>query len=629
MNFGSPIFFWSFLSLIPLIAIYLLKVRPVRKPTTAYFLWDNIFQEKKATSLFQRFRDLFSLLLMLFAFCAIALALTRPDFSGDDQKDLVLLIDNSASMNAKEGNSTRLDNAKTVASQIVRALNGTQRCSIATVSNEATYLSNLTDNPRELLDAISKITESSLSSNIETLNQFQKASPNPDASGKSDEDDEANKDDQPTADSELAKSDYRVVLISDGLVGGNVPDDIELIKIGNSNIGNAGIVACDMLRLPGGSNRVGVFFQIASTFEESVEGELILSHDSTDNLIKLIPLQIEPGKNVAEVFELDDAPAGKWFVQLDMGENKDVLADDNIAFLSLAKKKPIPVSVVASDRYFYENSVLAFSRTDGLLQLIGAESEAKPQLKIGAGSFPIANSDDGSSTNDFLVFQPNGESPWWSELGEEIEVTLPRTLDENHPVIRHLEPTSIPFVGAKRLAAPAGSEIWVTAEDDTPLIYRATNAGRTAVVVNLDPLASDFYFSAWFPVLVYSSATHLAGRTEAVHSTYPTGRYASIPGVKPGNETKVDGPEESKLVTTESLLGPLAKPGFYDLKNGGGDWQVACSLLSPNETSINNEEIKDTSQPINRGFSPTAWLTLIAVVVLAIESVLYQRRKVG
>ena len=130
MSFASPVFFWALLSLIPLAAIYLLKVRPVRKPTTAWFLWEDIFQEKKATSLFQRFRDLFSLLLMAAAFIAVVFAMTRPNFSGDRQQDLILLVDNSASMSATDGSNIRLDRAKKVATDIITALNGTQRCSV-------------------------------------------------------------------------------------------------------------------------------------------------------------------------------------------------------------------------------------------------------------------------------------------------------------------------------------------------------------------------------------------------------------------------------------------------------------------------------------------------------------------
>ena len=65
MTFLQPAMLWSLLVLLPLAAIYFLKVRPRRKPTTAFFLWEKIFQEKRASSLFQRLRDAWSLLLML------------------------------------------------------------------------------------------------------------------------------------------------------------------------------------------------------------------------------------------------------------------------------------------------------------------------------------------------------------------------------------------------------------------------------------------------------------------------------------------------------------------------------------------------------------------------------------
>ena len=618
MNFVSPVFFWALVSLLPLIAIYLLKVKPTLKPTTAFFLWEDIFQEKKATSLFQRFRDLLSLLMMMLAFLAIVFALVRPDLSGDNQKDLVLLIDNSASMNAIDGGSSRLEQAKTVARQIVRGLNGTQRCSVATVSNESAFLSNLTDNPRELLDAIASIQPGLLTSEIDVLQQFRKRDSQEDGAAEL-ESEESSVTDRLSLDS------HRVILISDGCLGAPVPEELELIKVGTSNPGNVGIVACDMLRLPGGRNRVGVFFQINSTFDKQVSAEILLSHGTQDNLVKLIPLELVPGENPAEVFELEDTPEGKWFLQLQIADETDALADDDQAFMVLPPRRPIPIAVVAEDRFFYENSVLAFSRNDGLLTLVPQQEKPSPQLLIGAGIFAVAD----DSTSDLLVFQPQGESVWWSQVGEEIEVALPRTLNENHPVVRHLDPTLIPFVGARRLTAPQGAEVWVEAEDGTPLIYRATNAGRSAIIVNLDPLASDFYFSAWFPVLVYSSAVHLAGRSEVVSASYPTGHFARIPGVQSGQKTTVTRPDETQYETTETFLSSLSQAGFYQLNSSGGDWQFASSLLSTTETQIDNSEVEASSQPVNRGFSPAIWLTILAILVVVAESILYQRRKVG
>ncbi|MEL7498168.1 MAG: BatA and WFA domain-containing protein [Planctomycetota bacterium] len=628
MNFASPIFFWAFLSLVPLLAIYLLKVQPRRKPTTAYFLWENIFQENKATSLFQRLRDLFSLLLMFLAFAAIVFALTRPDFSGDQQKDLVLVVDVSASMNATDRLSTRLASAKTVARQIVRALNGNQRCSIAVVANESSYLSHLTDNPKELLDAIERIEPTELTSRIEAIQEFSRtmdeSSPLTELSGDESSDSQDSRDDAALE----SNDEFRIILISDGGVGGAIPDDVELIKVGEGGGGNVGLVAADLQRLPSGDNRAGLFFQVHSTFAEAVQAELVVSHETEDNISRLLPLEIQPGKNPADVIEIPGAEDGNWFVRLEM-KSEDALSSDDVAYLALAPQRPILVSIDTEDRYFYENSVLAFSQTGGLLSL--AETPDQSQIQITQATTSSSDAKLGSSVPDVVLFKPEGESPWWNSLGDEIEVTLPRAIDESHPVIRHLDIASIDFVGARRIEAPAGAEIWVAAEDDTPLIYRTARAGQNVIVVNMDPLVSNFYFSSWFPVLIYSSATHLAGRSESLSSSYPSGQIATIPGVEPGNQsrTTIVKPNGEEFETSASLLGPLDQLGHYQLANRAGQWPTACSLLSPTETAIDNPQLEDTSQPVNRGYSPTNWLTLIALMVILVESILYQRRKVG
>ena len=608
MSFANPIFFWAFLSLIPLVAIYLLKVSPVRKPTTAYFLWDNIFKEKRSQTLFQRLRDMLSLLLMALAFTGVILAMASPFWTSDDRKDLILLIDNSASMNADNGGTTRLEEAKSVASDIVRSLNGSQRCSIATVSNETVYRSNLTDNPRNLLEAIEAIEPSPLPFRSVVLDQFRKEqTEQPDSSNDQSDDDEE--------DETQPEENHRVILITDGCLD-SPPESVEILKVGDSNPGNIGIVACDLKRLPG--NRAGLFFKIGSTHKKTVSVDLSVAKGDPDNLIRLIPLEIKPGINSAEVFEIEDAEAGRWWVSLDID---DSLADDNHAFLTLPPRRPIKVSVASEDRFFFENSVIAFQGNGGLLQLVEPASSV---LTIGSGSSLAGNSD-----RNLLIFQPAGESPWWSELGEEFESAAPNVLDEEHPVIRHLDAAALPYIGARKLTAPAGAEIWVEAEDGTPLVYRSTRSGQSAVVVNLDPVASEFYFSTFFPVLVYSTATHLSGRTEELQATYGTSQVASIPGVQPGEKTTITFATTDPVETTQARFGPLVQTGFYELENDGGTWQVGCSLLSPEETLLDNSEVKDTSQPVSRGWSPVGILSLIAIFVITAESILYQRRKVG
>ena len=123
MTFLFPIYFWALLGLLPLIAVYFLKVKPRRKPTTAFFLWQAVFDQKLSTSLFDRLRDLLSLLLMMLAFIAIVFALTAPQVNDDQRSDILILIDNSASMNTNDQGGTRLQAAKETAKSIIRSLN--------------------------------------------------------------------------------------------------------------------------------------------------------------------------------------------------------------------------------------------------------------------------------------------------------------------------------------------------------------------------------------------------------------------------------------------------------------------------------------------------------------------------
>lgn len=637
MNFANPIFFWTFLSLIPLVAIYLLKVRPTRKPTTAYFLWQEIFKEKRAQSLLHKLRDALSLLLMLLVFSAIALALAKPVWQGDDRKDLVLLIDNSASMSAEDGFGSRLTSAKKTAAQIVESLNGTQRCSIAAVSNKVRYVSNMTDNPRELLNSIDSISPSDLPFDPSLLDQFHTRSISLAPVARAGEEGSRVRGDQENETTEQAKTlnensdnendsdssdSHRIILIGDGLTGAEIPPEIELLKIGDQRSDNAGIIACDLQRLPG-NNRVAIFYQLASSFTEPIEAELVLSYEDRENAVKLIPVTIDPGTNRAAVFELEDSKEGRWQLTLEID---DALPNDNHAFLVLPPVEPIPVRVDTKERFFFENSVLAFSNSGGILKLV----DEGGQLRICQGTAASSESPDTErAPADLLIFRPEGESPWWSEAGEEIEVAIPRVVDDSHPAMRHMDAASIPFVGARRLTVPPGAEVWVVAEDGTPLIYKLTRSGSSAVVVNLDPLNSNFYFSAWFPVLVYSTAKHLAGRTETLRSTYATGQVSPVLGSDQNAATEITLPDGETVSFTAAQTPPMQAAGFYQLKRGDDSWLASSSLLSANETLINNGEIKDSSKPINRGWSPVGLLTVLAIVFITLESILYQRRKVG
>jgi len=623
VTFLAPAMLWSLAALLPLVAIYFLKVRPRRKPTTAFFLWEKIFQQKRTSSLFQRLRNLWSLLLMALAAAAICFALGRPEWA-DDRQDLLILIDRSASMGAKEGRSTRFDLAKKLAADIVEGLNGNQRASIATVGHRLTFLSHLTDNPRELLDAIAQANPSQ-----ETLDWKALLSVGKRLSTDKEE-------------SSLQRL-HRVVLISDGNFSEHaLPETIELLKIGTPQE-NIGLVAADMAYLPSGENQLAFYYQIASSFESQQQIDLTvarLDDSGTEQLKKVIPLTVLPGLQPPEVFTLDDAQPGRWIARLEV---EDALASDNTAQLAAIRPPPIRVAVDASDPFFFENSIVAFSQGTDLLTLVtgrspdgtntNQEDEKSVHVTLAKGSAP--------EVPRAIVFQPEGEGPWWSNLGEEVATGAPRVLVEGHPALRHLDPTAISFVGARQLTPIEGAQVLVADENDLPLIYKATRGDRSVLVVNIDPLAADFYFSAWFPVLIHSAATHLVGREWSLAASYRPGDAIPIPGATEESLSQFtlsrwqpDGEQLSAASSEKSEVrgkwySEANRIGFYEIENSSGTWPVGVSLLADEESLLTDSDTKSTEKPLSRGFAPAYLLTVLAIVVLAAESILYHRRKVG
>src|SRR5580698_10420417 len=96
------------------VALYILKLR--RRAIAVPFspLWQRILRDKEATSLFSKLKRLLSLLLQLALLALLVLALGDPRAAATLVKgrNVVVLLDASASMQATDVSPTRLEAAK-------------------------------------------------------------------------------------------------------------------------------------------------------------------------------------------------------------------------------------------------------------------------------------------------------------------------------------------------------------------------------------------------------------------------------------------------------------------------------------------------------------------------------------
>ena len=114
-------------------ALYILKLR--RRAVAVPFskLWERILRDKEATSLFSKLKRLLSLLLQIALLALLAISLGDPRAAATliKGRNLVVLVDASASMKATDVAPNRLGVAKDEVKKLIRGLGGSDRMLIA------------------------------------------------------------------------------------------------------------------------------------------------------------------------------------------------------------------------------------------------------------------------------------------------------------------------------------------------------------------------------------------------------------------------------------------------------------------------------------------------------------------
>jgi hypothetical protein len=517
-------------------------------------------------------------LLLALVIAAIALAAAGPRLAREDPRDLLIVVDVSPSMRTKTDGREVIQLAKTRAREIVRALNGTRRAALATAAGELNFLCHLSSAPKDLLDALARVEVTDVpvtASAIGALNAFRAN----DGAG------------------------HRVLLLTDGHGGWDGLDPgIEVIRLGRS-AANAGIVAADLAWADAGGNKARFYYRIDSTFAQETYGELELRHDDGGGLARLVPVVLRPGEATSATLDVENAGAGRWSAILKID---DALAADNHVALGLAERHPINIRLETRDAYFFGRCVDAFAQTGGLLRRVAAGGE----LVIAQGMAP--------ADEKLLVFAPAGESPFWKSIAGPLEVLAAESKVKDHPLVRNLDLEVIRFEGAGRIEPADGSLILASSESGAPLIWKSQAAGRTAVIINLDPTRGDFFLSPWFPAMVHAAALHLAGREHPLLAVYPTGTRLTMAGTFTDTQHQV---------TRDDLR--LDRRGFYQAEQAGTVTCFGAALLDPAETRLDGRGPAASAGAVAQGHPVALWLVLTSIVVLIAESLLYHRRKAG
>ena len=623
MNFLSPTAFLLFGLAAPIVMLYILKLRRRREPVSTLLFWEQIFREKQTTSLFQKLKHLLSLLLQLLFLTLLVLALARPQFAfmTKSARQIILIIDHSASMNALDGTLSRLESAKQEALRMVDNLRFIDEMMVVSCHTQPIIHSPFTNHQKSLRGAVESIVPTDVKTDLQpaltVAHSVAQTKPNPEI---------------------IVFSDFHQ--IPDTLLAQRESPDAQLsdakVRLLSVNLGEEGNVGITQFRVR--KSLVNAFdYQTlltvvnASAEEKSFNVELYLN----DAILDVRPYTLASGESKSELFTNFTMEGGRLKAVLDV---EDALSTDNVAYAALPKREQIPVLLVTPDNPFLENALAVDEKLD--LTVVAPDQYDPGAVEYEVIIFDRYNPPTLGDGNYMFIYPPKAGAIW--QIGESLETPIITEWERDHPILRHVHLDNVQITEAYQVQVPATANVLVRSFED-PLLIVEESQNRRIVFVATDTLKSDLPLRIAFPLIIANTIQWFQGKSEIEEYHLQTGEVLkkrideaaaieSVTIVGPTGESWEIPVEKGELLFDETSV-----VGFYELKIGEGEEVWAVNLTDVAESQIHAaegvEDLLEEEEVVLGGaallhYPPWIYLVLLAVLLSAVEWFLYQRRRI-
>lgn len=602
--------------------LYLLKLRRRRVRVPFVNLWNDVLAEKQSTRLFSQLKRWLSLLVALLIVAALAFALGDPRYEGATAagRNVVLLVDCSASMQATDVEPTRLGRAQELARTFVEELGPADRVLIAQLDATATPLTPLTSNIRLLNDAIDELEGTEVAANLRTGLAV-------------------------SLDVLRDKPNAEVVLLSDGAVSDVRFDpsvfearlreaDVRFswVKIGDESE-NVAITAFSVRRYPLDKSQSEVLVELFNPSEEDQAVELSLLGDGEP--VDLQRLNIRGGERIRRFFRNISGVDQTLEARLSASPERDFLEADNRAYARLPERRRARVLVVSEANLYLQAALLL----DEYLQV----TEVVPSEYTDADDFDAVIFDrwvpPRTPSAPALYLYPQaregGQGPF--EVKGEVEGPYFTHLDRRHPLLKWTALGDVNISSALAVDLEQGDRAIGRSGSD-PLIVAGSREGIPFVALTFDPRVSDLPLRVAWPLLLLNTIDYFAEESAGFVSSYHTGETWHVPAadVTRAQVRDPSGTVHEVPVTDGRAVFAGLHTGFYTLVLPNGEEELFAANLGPSDESVITpaEEVRigelEAKAPTagKPGLRKELWLylALFVLLVLVVEWFTYHRR---
>lgn len=620
MNFLSPAALFLFGIAAPIVALYILKLRRRREPVSTLMFWEQIFKERQTTSLFQKLKHLLSLLLQLLFLALLVLAIARPQFGFMTKlaRQMVLIIDHSASMNTRGDTQTRLESAKERALKLVNNLRYIDEMMVISCHTQPIIQSPFTNHQKSLRAAIEAIQPTDVKTDLAPALSL-------------------------AFSVTQTNSNPEIVVFSDFAIGAthqgeqvadmlqNPPPHVKLhlMPVVDTVSDNVGITQFRVRKSLVNAFDYQTLLTVAnnSEAEKSFNVELYLN----DALLDVRPYTLAAGEDKSEIFSNFTFEGGRLKAAIDVD---DALATDNVAYAALSKREQIPVLLVTRGNTFLENALAVDEKLD--VSVVAPDQYSS--VSEGVTIFDRYSPPELGDGNYMFIYPPKDGAMW--EIGEPLESPIVTDWARGHPILRYVQLDNVLIGEAYQVTPPPHAKVLVRSFDDPLLIVNST-ANRKIVFAAIDILKSDLPLRIAFPVIIANTIQWFRSGSGIEDFHLQTGEILSkqLPStVETAAITDPSGGQTEVAVENGQLLfDQTSVSGFYELKVGADEEVWAVNLTDESESQIGvtpsiedllGEEIIGLGGSALLRYPPWIYLIFLAVALSAVEWWLYQRRRI-
>jgi len=585
-----------------LLALYFLKLRRQESFVPSTLLWKRAVQDLQVNAPFQRLRKNLLLLIQLLALAAALCALGRPVLNLDTDvasRRHVILIDRSASMNAREGDTTRLELAKAQAKTLVEGLRRRQAFSLTDASDQAMVvafdrtakvLCTFTTDKRQLLDAIDGVEPSDGPSLLGEALAVARASAQP-------QDDANNRSSVIPATIDLF-SDGRIADAAQQTLGS---EDFNFHRVGQAS-DNVAVTALQARRSYEKPAEVELFVALSNYNPTAVDCDVELRLNGDIRSVRKVTVgPLRPGVaggpetpgQVNVTFGFTDEGGGVLEVrQL----RPDGLPNDDAAWALLPPPRQLSVLLVTVGNFPLQAALKACP-----LQRLDVKTPADfDTLALDEGSLRTYNvivldrhTPAAMPRGQFILF---GGAPTdlGASLGEPGDDQYIVDWRSRHAVLQNVNLASLYVLKPPALSLPRDAEV-LAEFSRAPAIALLRKSGATVLTVAFNPLDSNWPYEPSFVMFLYN-ATAFLGMEDSpdAAASLKVGEPITASPFEPGQEATITVPGLGLRSLVADPSGTMrfagtTRAGLYTLKPQGANQpglNFAVNIMDDQESFI-------------------------------------------